>query len=256
MVFSYGDLIDRHLLSWLNISGNTISVKSESDLCEHYDIISCCSSCTTAPCKRIKRNDNIGCSFDPSVASYWLAVGGKDAIVSLWKIEKVLKEGGFLNTGKKEECEISLYKLITGFENSITTVDYEPSLQLLVCGDRKGTCYWRSVSSGCLVASISMNSLLFPLIKESIKSFQFIKQKILSDGNTIIFAQYKLHHKIQYIVVKTRYSTIISHRIFSQEQLLSDIFIDETMDAFVVCHEEGFYCCSLSNFEVNIVLTV
>ena len=185
------------------------------------------------------------------MSTYWIALGGKDAIVSLWKIQKVLREGGFLSTGKKEECEIELFKLITGFENSIAAVDYEPTLQLLACGDRKGTCYWRSVDSGCLVSSAVMPSLILPLVKETVKSFQFLKIQILTDGNTVVFAQYKLHHKIQYILLKLRYSAVLEYRVFADETLLSDFFIDENLNSLVLCHQEGFYCCSLGDFTVE-----
>lgn len=49
-VFSYGDLIDRHLISWVSLSGTSVSVKNESELREHYDVISCCSSNDVSPC--------------------------------------------------------------------------------------------------------------------------------------------------------------------------------------------------------------
>lgn len=55
-VFSYGDLVDRHDLAWLStgnsvsiksglsVSGSSVSVKNETHLQEHYDMIHCCST--------------------------------------------------------------------------------------------------------------------------------------------------------------------------------------------------------------------
>lgn len=181
-------------------------------------------------------------------------VGGKDAIVSLWRVGHVVKEGGFLSAGKKEESTVELTKLLTGYESSITAVAYEPSLQMVVCGDRKGTCYWRSVASGCLVALTSIPSVILPLVKESVKSFQFLKMHILSDNNTLILAKYRVHHKIQFILLKLRYDKELAHRIFVDEQLLSDFIVDETRNCLIVCHSNGFYCCSLDSFEVDPML--
>ena len=165
-------------------------------------------------------------------------------------IKRIMREGGFLNTGRKEECEIVLYKLITGFENSITAVNYQPSLQMVICGDKKGTCYWRSVSSGCLVAVVSMSSLLQPILGETIKSLHFLQVHLLSDGNTILFGQYKLHHKLHYIILKLRYGSVLAHRVFAEETLLPMISIHENKSCVLLCHEKGFYNCSLNDFSV------
>lgn len=193
----------------------------------------------------------VGYGFDSNAKTHWLAVGGKDAIVSLWRINTVLKEGGFLGTGKKEECDIQLVKLITGFENAITCVDYDPTLQILVCGDRKGNCYWRSVSSGCLIAVSSMSSLILPLVKESVKSIQFLKMRILSNNDTVVLLQFKIHHSIQFILLRLRYSMILAYKCFSEEILLPDFFVDENRSIVLLCHQNGFYCCSLSDFNVS-----
>ena len=51
--FSFGDLVDRRTITWLSLSGCAISMKEEEEeLFEHYDVVNCCSSCSSSPCKK------------------------------------------------------------------------------------------------------------------------------------------------------------------------------------------------------------
>lgn len=153
---SYGNRDDNVYVNWVKASAGSVSPEKTVPLEQHFDVVMYCDW-----------------SCDREVL---LAFGGRDGLVSLWKVENKALQASRLRLLLTATAtpQITLEHLFTGFKAGIECVSIDASNRLLFTADTTASFYIHSVETGECLFVVALKPILTPILRGSFKHLHVI----------------------------------------------------------------------------------
>lgn len=219
---SYGNRDDNVYVNWVKASAGSVSPEKTVPLEQHFDVVMCCDW-----------------SCDREVL---LAFGGRDGLVSLWKVENKALQASRLRLLLTATAtpQITLEHLFTGFKAGIECVSIDASNRLLFTADTTASFYIHSVETGECLFVVALKPILTPILRGSFKHLHVIAMACSVRGDCFVLTRCKKDSKVVHVFLLFHCNgVLVSSCVVEEEELLPRLLVCRDGDHFLYCHKAG-----------------
>ena len=222
MVASYGNRDDKMYLNWVKESPGSVSLVSTTPLEQHFDVVACCD-------------------WDWNQSTF-VAFGGKDGLVSLWRVQAKRQQTSrllFLHANDAPP-DTTLEHLFTGFKAGIESVCVDASNALLFTVDTTETLYIHSIESGASLWIVELKPLLLPLAHASCKHVHTVAMASNGRGDCFVLVRFKTDSKVKHALFLVHCNgVVVAQRLIEEETLLPQLLVCRDGDHYLYCRKSG-----------------